>query len=193
VGWAGNLIAYRSTEASLRRVAMIDSRIITALRIIYDKLTQRDIRWVLVGSTSLALQGVNVTPRDIDFLTDKDGAYKINELLKDHKVRPVEYRQSERLRSYLGEFRISNVKVEVMGNYEEKVKREWQSLESRLASPTIIQFVGMRLPVSPLRAQLLSYQSSGLEKDRAKVKEIRKVLEKSEGSRIGFEPPENLG
>ena len=172
---------------------MIDSKIITALRIICDKLTQRDIRWVLVGSTSLTLQGVNVTPRDIDILTDKDGAYKINELLKDYEVQPVEYRQSERLQSHLGEFRISNVKVEVMGDYREKVKGEWQNLDSRLVSPAIIQFAGMQLPVSPLRAQLRSYESSGLEKDVTKIKEIREVLEKSGGSRIEFEPPENSG
>jgi len=169
---------------------MIDSKIITALRIICDKLTQRDIRWVLMGSTSLTLQGVNVAPQDIDILTDKDGAYKINELLKDYEIQPVEYRQSRRLRSYLGEFRISNVKVEVMGNYEEKVKRQWQSLESRLVSPPIIWFAGMRLPVSPLRAQLLSYESSGLEKDTAKVKEIREVLERRGDTEGGLSPCE---
>jgi hypothetical protein len=82
---------------------MIDSNIITALRIICDKLTQRDIRWVLMVSTSLALQGVNITPLDIDILTDKNGAYEINELLKSYEVQPVEYRQLRRLRSYLGE------------------------------------------------------------------------------------------
>lgn len=90
---------------------MIDSKIITALRIICDKLMQSDISWVLVGSTSLALQRVNITPQDIDILTDKDGAYKINKLLKDYEVKPVEYCQSERFQSHLGEFRINNVKV----------------------------------------------------------------------------------
>jgi hypothetical protein len=72
--------------------------------------------------------------------------------------------------------KISNVKVELMGDYREKVKRGWQSLESWLVSPAIIQFAGMRLPVLPLWSKLRSYKSSGLEKDVTKVKEIREVL-----------------
>lgn len=62
------------------------------LQILCARLSNQDVAWVLVGSTSLALQRVDVTPRDIDILTDEAGAYKINELLKDCEVRPVAYR-----------------------------------------------------------------------------------------------------
>jgi len=155
---------------------MIAKNTVESLRILCQRLADQDIRWVLVGSTSLALQGVDVTPRDIDILTDKAGAYRINALLKDCEVKPVGYRPSDTLRSYLGEFCVSDVKVEVMGDYREKVKGKWQDSTPRLTSPVIIQLEGMQLPVSPLHAHLRSYESLGQEKNAAKIAAIGAIL-----------------
>lgn len=41
---------------------------VEAIKIIDEKLNQKGIKWALVGSTNLALQGMNVTPRDLDIL-----------------------------------------------------------------------------------------------------------------------------
>lgn len=157
---------------------MIKKELVRALEIISERLRVQNIKWVLLGSMSLVLQGVKVTPNDIDILTDKSGAYKINEVFKDCEVKPVKYSSTGFQRSYLGEFRINNVKVEVMGDYEEKVKGKWQGFDSRLTSPVMIQFKGMELPVSELSEQLKSYEQSGREKDSGKIEQIRKALEK---------------
>lgn len=156
---------------------MIDSTLIDALRIIYDRLTHQNIRWVLVGSVSLALNGVNIEPEDIDILTDKEGAYRINELIKEYEVRPVKFGQTETVKSHLGEFLIRGIKVEVMGDMWEKVRGEWQDMtRQRLTAPRIIRFPGMDLPISQLADQLASYEASGREKDVAKVQRIREAL-----------------
>lgn len=60
---------------------MINQKIIEALKIINQKLKNRRIKWVLVGSVSLALQGVKISPKDIDILTNKKDVFKINKLL----------------------------------------------------------------------------------------------------------------
>jgi len=155
---------------------MISESIIGALRIISERLGSQNLGWVLVGSISLALQEVNVTPGDIDILTDKVSAYRINQLFQDCEVKPVKYQRSDTVRSHLGEFVINDVKVEVMGDYQEKVRGKWQDFNSRLTSPVIIQFEGMQLPLSSLANQLYSYDSSGRKQDKAKITAIREVL-----------------
>ncbi|MBA7628548.1 hypothetical protein ES703_36036 [subsurface metagenome] len=159
---------------------MISESIIGALRTLSERLKNQNVRWVFVGSISLALQGVDVTPGDIDILTDKAGAYKINELLKDCEAKPVKFGRSDMFQSHLGEFCVNDVKVEVMGDYQEKIRGKWQDFDSRLTSPVIIHFGEMQLPVSLLRAQLRSYKSSGREQDVAKVAAIRAVLRSRE-------------
>lgn len=157
---------------------MIKKELVRALEIISERLRGQNIKWVLLGSMSLVLQGVKVTPHDIDILTDKTGAYEINKVFADFKVNPVKYSSTDFQRSHFGEFHINGIKVEVMGDYEEKNKGQWQGFNSRLISPVVIKFEGMALPVSELREQFKSYEQSGREKDAAKIKAIRDTLEK---------------
>lgn len=149
------------------------------LRIIDKKLKNQKIRWVLVGSVSLVLQKVKIKPRDIDILTDRMGISKINKLLRKYEVKPVKFSSSEFFKSYIGEFRIDGIKIEVMANLKEKIGDRWTSFSSRLTYPRIIEIDGMKLPVSPLKEQLKSYQKiGGRKKDLTKVQKIKEALEK---------------
>jgi len=160
---------------------MVEQKIIKVLKIIYQKLKNQKIKWVLVGSTSLALQGVKIKPKDIDILTNKEGALKINELFKEYEVKPVKFGRlkiggRELFESYLGKFKIKGVKVEIMGNLKEKLGRKWIYLHKRLKSPKIVKIEGMKIPVSPLEEQLKSYSRLGRKKDAFRVKQIKKAL-----------------
>jgi len=155
---------------------MIDFKIIKALKLIESKLRGSGVRWVLAGSVSLALQGVNVEPNDIDILTDEKGAFEINRILKDYEIKPVRFCRSKVFQSYLGEFEIEGVKVEVMGDLKEFVEGEWRSLSHRLSTSRIIEVEGIKLPVSQLEDQLRSYQALGRRKDSSKIQRIKEVL-----------------
>jgi predicted nucleotidyltransferase len=160
---------------------MTRQKIVAVLKIINRKLKNQKIKWVLVGSTSLALQGVKIKPKDIDILTDKEGAFRVNKLFKNYEVKPVEFGRlkiggKELFESYLGKFKIKGVKVEVMGNLKEKLGRKWIYLDKRLKSPKIVKIEGMKLPVSPLQEQLKSYEKLNRKKDLIRVKRIKKVL-----------------
>lgn len=126
----------------------------------------------MAGSLSLALQGVDVEPHDIDLLTDRQGAFRINAILKKYEKKKVDYSETEKVSSLLGVFEIQGVKVEVMGDYREKQGIEWVSLSKRLANPKIIEVDGIRIPVSPLDDQLVSYKRSTRPKDVEKVRKI---------------------
>ena len=155
---------------------MIDSKIVKVLKLIESKLRGSGVRWVLAGSVSLALQGVNVSPNDIDILTDKEGAFEINRIFKDYEVKPVRFRRSRFFQSYFGEFKIEGVKVEIMGDLKELVEGEWRSLSQRLSTSRIIEVEGIKLPVSPLEDQLKSYQALRRKKNSSKIQRIREAL-----------------
>lgn len=148
---------------------MVGQKILRILKFLCKEFAKADISWVLAGSLSLALQGVSVEPRDIDILTDRQGAFKINAMLKKYEVKKVEYSQTDKTASFLGIFRIDGVKVEVMGDYKEREGDRWTSLSHRLRKQRTVEIDGITILVSPLKDQLTSYKRS---KDTEKVQKI---------------------
>lgn len=156
---------------------VISRKFLDVLAIILDLLRNQKISWVLVGSTSLVLQGVNVSPKDIDILTDKKGALLINQLFKKFEVKPVKFSRSEMFESYFGEFNITNVKIEVMGNLKSKYGKKWVSQLNRIKSPIFVNFKGLKIPVSSLRDQFNAYEKLGRKKDYLRVRKIKEFLQ----------------
>ncbi len=156
----------------------LDLSFIKALRVIDRKLKGKNIDWVLVGSTSLALQGVEIQPKDIDLLTDEEGAYRIGELLREYEIEPVKFRESRLFKSFFGEYKILGVEVEVMGNLEERLRDRWLSLSGRLRTKRWVKVNEMKVPVSSLREQLKVYEKLGREKDVFRAKKIREAIVK---------------
>jgi len=147
-----------------------------ALRIIVDYLREEKIRWTLMGSVSLALQGVNVTPDDIDILTDEHGAYRIGSILEEYVVKSISYSRTNLFESFYGTYQIGETKVDVMGDLRVRLEGTWVSLSDRLKSPRIIHQNSLKIPVSSLHDQLFFYEKLGREKDKETIPKIREVL-----------------
>lgn len=161
---------------------MIRPEIFVALKVVYYGLKEKGVNWVLVGSLSLALQGVDIDPSDIDILTDREGAFEFNKLFKEYEVEGVNFGSSEFFESYFGKFNIGGVKIELMGDLKEKRDGEWFSFCGRLENFKIVEVEGMRLPVSSLGDQLESYSKSERDKDKIKASKIKQVFKQE----IGF-------
>jgi hypothetical protein len=58
-----------------------------ALLIFLDRVDRVD--WWLAGSGALAVRGIDISPRDLDVITDAAGAQRLGELLADALVEPV--------------------------------------------------------------------------------------------------------
>lgn len=154
---------------------VINSKIMNTLRIIVNHLKSVDISWTIVGSVSLALQGVDINPNDVDILTDKHGAFQIGALLKEFEVKPVSLR-TDLFESFYGLYEIQGTKVEVIGDLKVELDGVWISLSDRLKSPNLILIDSMTIPVSSLSDQLLFYEKLGREKDKKRIHQIREAL-----------------
>ena len=155
---------------------MIKLEITSTLKNICEKLSNTDIKWVVIGSLSLALQGVDVEPHDIDILTDKEGIYAINTLLKEYEVEGVTYEQSEFFCSYRSRYRIGNINIEVIAELEEKHNGKWVSLSDRLEDQIYVNIDNLRVLISSLEKQLSSYEKSKRPQDVFKTQKIREFL-----------------
>ena len=131
-----------------------------ALRIITDKLNDTDVRWALTGSLNLAIQGVDIEVGDIDIITDREGAYRINELLKDYETQAVCYGESAHFRSYFGMFSVLGVQVEVMGDFSHDVQGAWSEPSSPEGSIQL-EWAGMIFPALPLEKEYEEYLNMG--------------------------------
>jgi hypothetical protein len=133
-----------------------------------------NVRWAVDGSTSLALQGMDIIPNDIDILTDHNGAYRIQEVFRDSAVKPVSHSFTDKYDSDYGVFSKSGVKVEVMGNLKVFRDGEW-SFEQ---NPDTVKVVSIELDGKSIPLVSINYQ-----RDTGYLEER---LEK-EGSREDFE------
>ncbi len=123
------------------------------------------INWAVDGSCALALQGIPVHPNDIDILTDRDGAYRIERALSCFAKVPVEYGQTAKYRSHFGIFVISGVRVEVMGDLQVFRNGKWTSAQN--PSSTGVRHVmleGVEIPV----VHLNYLESTGYKDERLK-------------------------
>src|SRR5207247_9560169 len=123
-----------------------------ALRVLAERTKASRVRWIIIGSASLAVQGVHIRPRDIDILTDMRGAFEFNTLLKDYENTPVRFSRSEILESYFGIFKIEGVIVEVMGELKMRYGNQWTS-KAGLEVRKFDEIDGLNLPVVKFQYQ----------------------------------------
>jgi hypothetical protein len=138
---------------------LISPRHLAVLGILYDRLQGSPVRWVVVGSLGLALQGIPVTVHDIDIRTDKAGAYEMARLFSDVVTDPVAFSSAERIRSYFGALRIKGVRVEIMGAVQ--MRREaggWEASTAFEPYTRLITIKQMRVPVMSVEHELHSYR-----------------------------------
>ncbi len=98
----------------------LDPALVAALRRLQARLRGQAVTWVITGSVGFALQGEPVQPGDLDVQTDAAGAAAIERLFAEHVVEPVRLRESERVRSHFGALRLDGVRVEIMGDLQQR-------------------------------------------------------------------------
>lgn len=134
--------------------------------------------WVMGGSCCLALQGVDVTPHDLDLCTDREGAYRIGEALRQVAVeqQPVRWGEGERIRSHRGLYQLGSVQVDIVGAAEYREGEGWtNAVPPAEWQTTLVSLPGTRwmIPVWTLEYELTAYRRLQRE---AKVKLIKDRL-----------------
>ena len=70
---------------------MINKKLKEVILLIAKKFKGTKVKWALVGSTNLTLQGVNVLPHDLDVVVEANNLKKIKKIFEEFK--PSEFKE----------------------------------------------------------------------------------------------------
>ena len=171
---AGNVI-YRLEFAETLKV----------LRLLHERIDTGKTRWVLTGSTSLAIRGVNVPiVSDIDIITTSKGCDEIDERLAEYRVRKPAFSSTDKFRSYYGVYCIGDIKIDVMGDLQYRMPAgDWSAVRS-YAGDDAIRLDDMLFSVYSLERELAVCEDMG-RREKADAIRARIAAIKSDKSRMG--------
>lgn len=150
-------------------------RHLKVLRILCDALEPAGVNWAVTGSVGLALQGVALTPHDVDIQTDAAGAYRIASLFAGHVVRPVALSEKAGMRSHFGALEIDGMTVEIMGDAQhQREDGTWEPPPDLGRITRRVDVAGMRVPVVSLEHERDAYAKMGRAE---RVAQITRALE----------------
>ncbi len=113
--------------------------------------------WAIDGSASLALQGIDLKPHDIDILTDEKTAYEIQGILREFMQKPVSRSCNGKYDSHFGFAIINGIKVEIMGDLNVFRNGHWSGIQNPSnCRIKFINFDGINVPVVSLEHQVFS-------------------------------------
>jgi hypothetical protein len=97
------------------QVGMPESAVIA----LANRLSGCGARWVVGGSTGLAIRGARLAsaPRDLDVYADEQDVPEIHELLSRWSTDAPEANETERYRSVLSHYEITKTTVELVGGF----------------------------------------------------------------------------
>jgi hypothetical protein len=143
-------------------LSKVDRGYLNTLRIIHDKVGKTDIIWAVTGSLGFALQGIPVSPHDIDIQTDKNGAYRIGDLLAEYVVEMVSYSSTDEVRSYFGVLSIGSIRCEIIGDIEKRLDNgTWSPAPDLRDHIHYVEVDKMRIPVLSLQYECQAYKQLG--------------------------------
>ena len=124
---------------------------------------------MVTAGVSLALQGMDLQPSDLDLQSDADAAYAIEARLAEFVTHPVRWRESQRIRSHFGALEIGGIKVEIMGGVEHRLEDgSWLASPGTASITRWIEYEGLRLPVTDLSYEAGAYTLLGRE-EKARI------------------------
>jgi len=124
------------------------------VKVIASKLINR--QYAVRGTASIFLQGFDMNVDDVDVLGNKTVALACNKLLGDFLVEKVSYKESEKFKSYFGKFEISNVLVEIYGNWQIKNENgKWSDIfDASIDEVDMVNVTGLEVKVTKIETEL---------------------------------------
>lgn len=144
------------------QLPVLPSHFSLALRTLHSRLAGTGILWALTGSTSFVLQGLPLTPNDVDLQTDALGAYEIEHLFIEHATRPIEFSSTGSVRSHFGELNLCGVEIEIMGDMQHRLPDgTWTHPPDLRPLIRFIEWEGLEVPVLSLEYEADAYLELG--------------------------------
>lgn len=148
--------------------------VISVLKLIHDKLKDKDVNWFISGSSALFLEGLDIPVKDVYIRckTNLD-ADKIYEILKEFAKYSPGYIKINNLETYMSRLSINGLDVYLLADV--KLNFEGKSIIPPYIKQKII-FEGITFYIFPIKENLRIYKLLNREEDKEVIKELEKFL-----------------
>ena len=108
-----------------------DKLFLNTIKYITESLYKyNDLTWAFTGGVNFQLHGMKVPINDIDIQTDKESAYKVEEIFNIYSTKPVCFLESEHIKSHFGKLCINGYKIEIMGDMQKRLSKDkWEPIK----------------------------------------------------------------
>lgn len=121
----------------------------------------KNFQYAFRGTASLVLQGIQMNVEDIDIVGDKETALACNDLLAGYLIEEVTLKESEKFKSYFDKFKVEEIPVEIMGEWQIKdTKGKW-SEPFNASERKMIVMDGNEIYVTPVEEELTVFAKMG--------------------------------
>ena len=150
---------------------MLNENFKDALKIIQKRLTENNIKYAVVGSTNMQLQGMNVQPHDLDIVVRLQDLEKIREIFSDYKASDIkELKPLTDELSWEVRAEIEGVQVQVFGQ-----KNTGEYVRKLLANQmTQVRLDNIEVPCFTLEAEAQTYSETNRKHKTQLIQEFLK-------------------
>ena len=137
------------------------------IKFIFEKIKDKNIRWAIIGSTNMVLQGIDVSPNDLDITTNPADLKIFEQEFKEYIIEPISKKPP--LKNRLSEFyemnlRIKGIKVQIIGGYDNDIYFS-KVKDSRIL---FVKLDDVSIPCLSLEAEAKAYSEIN-RKDKTKL------------------------
>jgi len=138
-----------------------------------ERTSGENVDWWLAGSAALAIRGIGLMPRDLDIITDGDGAQRLGRVMSEWLVEPVQESHGW-IAGWFGRA-FAHARIEWVGDVEKRVDERGPSDFGPTARAKLqtVDWRGYSIRVPPLEMQLAVCERRGL---KERVEKIRRAL-----------------
>ena len=130
------------------------------------------VPWCITGSLGLAVHGVDVSVHDIDIQSTKQGVYEIQARLEKFLIESVNWKETDKIRSYFGRCQIEGVIVELIGDIQKRgIHGAWVEPPDLTSLICTVEYRDLILPVLDLEYEAQAYEYLGRFEKSRKIKE----------------------
>jgi len=146
---------------------MFSNDFIQALKIVYEKLENTGIDWVLEGSARLVLSGMDFDPQDLDIALEFKNLKKAKEIFKEYYISGItELKPLGGKRAWEVILDIEGVQVQL---FAEKPEDSFWISRMLSGKTTEIDLDGYKIPCLTLKAEAECYEGIGRKEKAEKI------------------------
>ncbi len=103
---------------------MLSQNFQNVIKFIFEKIKDKNIKWALIGSANMALQGIDVSPNDLDIIINQVDLKIFEQEFREYIIESISKKppfKNGLPESYEMRLKIEGIKVHVSGGYDNDI------------------------------------------------------------------------